>query len=684
MKMNPLFSPFVWAVFLAFSLSQLLAQSLEIGPAVELKLSTEPGRLYALQFSTDLENWVTEVEFEGSQEDLYVLRSARDQRGHWRLVEIGLPPLPGNIELEDVQIAGDGPVTIVLPPELRLDATGEPLRHSFSANSSGQNSPAHAYHFTFDLESGEVTAWPGSDFQGTGVYPVSVTTYDAEGRSVTNLFDIVNIDPDFLERWKGACDVFGFWSEQLVEFEGVVGMSLRLDEAGEPVLFLQTEDEGIPVPSELEAHGVVMPVLSEVASARHLSLSPGDNVNQDSGAASVGTLAGLFERKSDGKRVGLTNLHVAAQDRIRRMWRLDQYEADVNSASGVRMYGGNSGAKRHIGRVDRFNKNWWETLLRARNNEDAKLPIYDAASIELKPGEGIWPHLPKSHHLPRGMRCPQGPVFQWDLASAKVAAMIKQQRTLLKVGQTTGTTVGKLRGIGTQPVFITTNNGILRMDYGKYLEVGEFPSNNVIVDEGDSGALVMFQDNLQMCGLLFGGNVQGHRGGTMFYMQPLQPILDDLGLRPTKYCPPILDPNLRLEYFVDSGEGGLHRWFESAFVPGAERQAELAPGSNGSFVAIAQEELSWVQVVVTDSFGNRAEFDHGTTFDGAALVLPPGEHELGNPEEANWAIRMDREFLQEHGLLVEPEHDRWFVEISLGNVEEEEEVFFSTLQMELE
>lgn len=685
MKMYPLFSPLVWAASLVLPFSPLAAQSLEVCPAIELKLKTEPGRLYVLQYSSDLQTWETEEEFEGAAEDRYVLRSARDQRGHWRLVDLGLAPVPGGIVLEDLQVDDDGPVTFVLPSELLFDGEGEPLRHSFSASSTGQNSPAHAYHFTFDGENGEVTAWPGAAFQGTGVYPVSITTYDAEGGQMTKSFDIVNIDPVFFEQWKGACEVFSVWSEQLGEFEGVVGMSLRLNEADEPVLIMQTEDEGIPVPSELEVNGIIVPVFPELASAKHLSLSPGDNVNQDSSSTSVGTLAGLFERKSDGKRVGLTNLHVAAQDRIYRKWQLDQFASDVNTGTGVRIYAANSGSKRHIGKIDRFNQNWWETLLRARNNEDAKHPIYDAASIELKQGEAIWPHLPKSHLLPRGLRCPKGPVFQWDLTGAKIAAMVKQQRKLLKVGRTTGTTVGRLKGIGTQPVFITTQDrSIFRMDYGKYLEV-EDPQGNDIVDEGDSGALVMFQDNLQMCGLLFGGNVQQHRGGSTFFMQPLQPILDDLGLRPSSYCPPIVDPNLHLQYFVDlGGEIGLRQWFDSVLAPGAERQVELAPGW-GTYVASTSEDVEWLHVAVTDSFGNRAEFDNGTTFDEGLLILPPGEHELGKrePETMDWAIRIDREFLQEHGLLVEPEHDRWFVEVSVGQGEEEE-VFFSTLQMEHE
>lgn len=97
-----------------------------------------------------------------------------------------------------------------------------------------------------------------------------------------------------------------------------------------------------------------------------------------------------------------------------------------------------------------------------------------------------------------------------------------------KVGRTTGITAGSISAIEMDGVSVEYPVGVIEFD--DQIEVTG--SGQAFSSGGDSGSLVYRPDTLEAVGLLFAGSETGGPGGTgLTYCNPLQVVLDELGVQ---------------------------------------------------------------------------------------------------------------------------------------------------------
>jgi len=591
----------------------------------------------------------------------------------WRVVEKGSPP-EALEPLENQTVIGLEAFSFPLSESAFADPDGQSLEFSFSSGPSSSGGQADPYVFNFNPQTFEVTATPGGGLAGPGVYRVNVTATDSADGSATAGFDIIALEPGLAEAWSDAYSVFDHWADRLSEIEGANGISLRFSDGGAPEIYVHVSDQGIAVPPSFEFNGHTVPVLPEQHDPQHLVLEAGDNVNGDQSSASLGTLTYPFQRIEDNETVVLTNLHVAAQIRLKTGINLQDFPADVASTMGVPVYVQESGSKVRFGKIDRFDANFWTTLLaEARSLGSPVSPIYDGATVELDPDQSVSYKLPASPLLSADRRCPRSPVHQWDMSGPAVAAMVRQKRALLKFGAVTGTTRGFLSGVGRSAVGISVGGNSHTLDYGDYLLVGKATDPVEIAAKGDSGSLAIFEDSLQPAGILFGANISDPitGGATQYYMQPLQPVLDSLDIRFAPVCPSTISRRY-LYYTCPLNRSTLCA--ESAMFPRADTannsgdpllqfNRTISSSASGSFlIEDLSSSVGQITLELSDVFGNSVSID--ATTNGGAFVKSPNTHRVGSDQNKTiyrnaWAVILDGAWLFSQGLRVEPSAAQW-------------------------
>ncbi len=108
------------------------------------------------------------------------------------------------------------------------------------------------------------------------------------------------------------------------------------------------------------------------------------------------------------------------------------------------------------------------------------------------------------------------------------SGLVNAQEIVHKDGRTTGATRGRVTAIEMDNVVVDYDIGSLRFD--QQIEIEGADDDEGFSAGGDSGSLIFDEDG-QALGLLFaGGDTGGTNGHGLTYANPLQPVLDALGV----------------------------------------------------------------------------------------------------------------------------------------------------------